>query len=214
VLAELQRVFASELWGDGARLRIHRETTLGALADALETTYSACARLVGADFFRALARRFAREVPSRSPDLNDYGAEFAEYLAGFEPARELPYLPDVARLEWALHRARHASAPVESLEPKALTPDSRLALTPGTALLSSPYPVDRIWNDEAVSLAEGGVELVIAREGVTRVTPAELALLAALARGETLAEAAHAWPEAAESLGALLARAVTRRWLA
>ena len=42
-------------------LRVHRETTLGALADALETIHPVCARLVGAEFFRALARRFARE---------------------------------------------------------------------------------------------------------------------------------------------------------
>jgi hypothetical protein len=146
VLAELQREFARELLAGGARLRVHRETTLGALAGALEATYPVCARLVGPEFFHAAARRFAREVPSRSPDLTDYGAELADWLAAFEPARALPYLPDVARLEWALHRARYTGA---------------------TALLESPFPIDRIWEtnqpgftgDDRVSLDEGGAEL-------------------------------------------------------
>ena len=149
MLAELQRALASELLAGGARLRVHRETTLGALAGALEVTYPVCARLVGPEFFRQAARRFAREVPSRSPDLTDYGAELADWLAAFEPARALPYLPDVARLEWALHRARFAGA---------------------AALLGSPFPIDRIWEtnqpgfagDDRVSLDQGGVELSVA----------------------------------------------------
>jgi len=163
VLAELQREFARELLAGGPRLRVHRETTLAALAGALAATYPVCARLVGDEFFRAAARRFAREVPSRSPDLCDYGAELADWLAAFEPAQALPYLPDVARLEWALHRARHAlSEPVR---------------------LVSPWPIDRIWRtnqpefegDDRVSLDRGGVTLVVERgpEGARfrRVTP-------------------------------------------
>ncbi|HKC49404.1 MAG TPA: DNA-binding domain-containing protein, partial [Myxococcota bacterium] len=72
MLAELQRAFARELFAGGERLRVHRETTLAALSGALESVHPVCARLVGAEFFRALALRFAREVPSTSPDLCDY----------------------------------------------------------------------------------------------------------------------------------------------
>jgi len=226
VLADLQRAFAAEVLGEGARLRVHRETTLGALCDALEAAYPVCARLVGAEFFRGAARRFAREVPSRSPDLSEYGAGWAEFLAGFGPARELVWLPDVARLEWALHRAR-SSAPCESLDPAALAAagaDLRLRPAPGTAFLSSAWPVDRIWeanqpdrDGAGVSLEEGGADLVVAREPdaarFTRVRASERDVLAALASGQTLAEAAGSWTGSGESLGALLARAVDRRWL-
>ena len=52
---------------------------------------------------------FVREQPPRSPLLAIYGDEFADFIAAFEPARELPYLADVARLEAARTRAYHAA---------------------------------------------------------------------------------------------------------
>ena len=223
-LAPLQRAFARELLGDdGARLRPYRETMFGALCDALAAIHPVCVRLVGADAFRALARRCARERPSRSPDLNDYG-ELADFIAGFAPARALPYLADVARLEWALHRARHAPL-APPLEPAGLTADSRIALAPATSLVASPWPVDRIWEtnqpgfpgDTEVRLDAGAVQLVVAREPegarFRRLEPAELALLEGLARGLPIERAAGAWSGSAESLGAFLARALERRWL-
>jgi hypothetical protein len=226
LLAELQRRFARELWAGEPSLSVHRETTLSALTDALEASHPVCLCLVGEQFFRALARRFAREVPSRSPDLCDFGGELADHLARFEPARALPYLADVARLEWALHRARHA-APAEPLDPERIaSAGARVTfrLAPGTALLDSPFPVDRIWeanqpgaSDSTVSLDEGGAHLVVARESegprFTRVSRAELALLSAFARGESLERAASVWATGAESLGSFLARAAGRRWL-
>jgi hypothetical protein len=223
VLAELQRAFVRELFGDGERLRPYRETTLGALAGALAAIHPVCERLVGAEPFRELARRCARERPSRSADLNDYG-ELADFIAGFAPARTLPYLADVARLEWALHRARHA-APAPLLEPARLTPDSRIPLAPGTALLASPWPIDRIWetnqpgnaSDTEVRLDSGAVHLVVAREPegarFDRLAADELALLGELARGLSLEQAAGAWSGTAESLARFLARARERRWL-
>jgi hypothetical protein len=231
VLAELQREFARELFAGGQRLAIHRDNVLCALADALAAVHPVCVRLVGEEFFAALARRFAREVPSRSPDLGDYGAELGDFLAGFEPARQLPYLPDVARLEWRLHLARRAavSAPVDFARWAALPParraDVRVVLAPATALLASPFPIDRIHQanqpgpaaESEVSLDEGGVRLLIAREpegaGFARLTEREWSLLAGLARGETLARAAAGWDHSADALARLLARAAERRWL-
>ena len=150
MLAERLRRFADELPA------VHRDTMLASLTHALESIYPACLRIVGPEFFRAMARRFASEVPSTSADLNDYGASFPDWLTRFPPAQELPYLPDVARLDWALHRARH--------EP------------PGAParVIRSPYPIDRIVtmrNDEVVSLDEGGAELAVARDATgTRFT--------------------------------------------
>jgi hypothetical protein len=182
-----------------------------------------CERLVGAEPFRALARRCARERPSRSPDLNDYG-ELADFVAGFAPARALPYLADVARLEWALHRARHAAL-APPLARARLTADSHIAFAPGTSLLASPWPVDRIWEtnqagftgDTEVRLGSGAVQLLVAREPegarFSRLDAAEHALLEGLSRGLPLERAAGSWSGSAGSLGAFLARALERRWL-
>ncbi|HTO69602.1 MAG TPA: DNA-binding domain-containing protein [Myxococcota bacterium] len=231
MLAELQREFARELFGGGERLAIHRRNVAAAHADALAAIHPACLSLVGEEFFAHCARRFAREVPSRSPDLNDYGAELGGFLARFEPARALPYLADVARLEWLLHRARHSlvSEAIDAARLAALEPERRaelrFPLAPGTGLLASPYPVDRIHaasqpgaGDARVDLDDGAACLVVAREpggaAFARVAPAEFGVLAGLARGEPLAHAAAEFPDSADALAQLLARASARRWLA
>ena len=224
-LAELQRAFVRELLGeDGLRLRPYRETTLGALCEALAAIHPVCVRLVGADAFRALARRCARERPSTSPDLNDYGAELADLIAGFAPARTLPYLADVARLEWALHRARHA-LPAPPVGLSSVTEQSRFALAPAAALLASAWPIDRIWEtnqpdfagDTEVRLDSGGAALVVAREperaSFTRLASDEFALLEHLAQELPLERATTVWSGSAEALGAFLARALEGRWL-
>lgn len=65
-------------------------------------------QLVGKEFFRALAREYGRAKPPREGDLNRFGAQFAEFLDDFTPIADYPYLPDMARLEWALHCAHYA----------------------------------------------------------------------------------------------------------
>jgi hypothetical protein len=163
-LAALQAAFAAVLRGEGAppgplrpradlerRLALYRNNSLSAARKALEGAYPVIRQLVGDEFFAALARELRRARPPDSGDLNGYGAAFADFLASFEPARELPYLPDMARLEWALHRAHYAAEP-PSLDPAALAAvpphaqaSLRLRLHPACAMVSSAYPVARIW---------------------------------------------------------------------
>jgi len=103
-----------------ARMNVYRNTGRGTLIAALRIAYPAVERLVGAEFFEGAAADFVASNPARGAYLNEYGAEFAEFLAGFAPAAGLAYLPDVARLEWAVSCAANApdAAP---LDPAALT---------------------------------------------------------------------------------------------
>lgn len=98
-----------------ARTLLYANTVYGTLTKALEAVYQVVARLVGGRCFDGLARRFIRQVPSRGGDLHQFGGEFADFLAATPLAEDHPYLPDVARLEWAVHRMFHArdSAPLD-----------------------------------------------------------------------------------------------------
>jgi hypothetical protein len=78
---------------------VYRNTVMKGCIDALHANYPAVARLVGEEWFRAAAAVYAREAPPADPALLRYGAGFADFLARFEPAAELPYLPGVARLD-------------------------------------------------------------------------------------------------------------------
>lgn len=144
-----------EIRGDGIaaaqRLDVYRRNTLGALTDALADAFPVVCQLVGERFFDAVAQAFIYARPPATSCLAEYGAGFPDFLAGFEPARALAYLPDTARLDWAVHRAFHAPD-ATALDPArvgAVAPAyyDGLGFVPHPAcrIVTSRFPVDRIW---------------------------------------------------------------------
>ena len=94
---------------------VYRNTVMKGCIDALEANYPSVARLVGRDWFRAAAAVHAAAQLPRDARMLDYGDGFADFLAGFEPARELPYLPGVAHLDRCWTQA-HAAADAEAID--------------------------------------------------------------------------------------------------
>jgi Putative DNA-binding domain len=181
LLGGAEESVVAEIEGDGldpaARLAIYRHHVFTTLTEALEATYPVVVRLVDRRFFAYAADRYVRRYPPAGPCLFEYGESLANFLATFPPSQHLTYLPDVARLEWALNRALHAEDAV-TLDPRwlaALPPDGigrvRLRLHPSVSLLQSPWPIDRIWRanqpgadpDATVSLDQGGACLEVYR---------------------------------------------------
>jgi len=190
---ELERDFAAallggseesvvaEIQGDGldpaARIAIYRHHVFTTLTEALEATYPVVVRLVDRRFFAYAADQYIRRHPPAGPCLFEYGEALADFLATFPASRHLAYLPDVARLEWALNGALHAED-VVTFDPQwlaAFPPDEigrvRLRLHPSVSLLQSSWPIDRIWRvnqpgadpDATVSLDQGGACLEVYR---------------------------------------------------
>ena len=209
-LADWQRNFAAGLFSDDAgpeSLEVYRGNLRANLHDALAQAYPVVRRLVGEAFFREAAGRYAAAHPSTSGDLHAYGARLASFLEGYAPARGLDYLPDVARLEWAVAAAFHA-ADGEALDYAglgAIAPADlervRLCLHPSVRLLASPYPVAAIWEanqpgrDGTPGRAEGADRAAVYREGFeVRVRPvgeSSWRFLQALASGASLGELAQ-----------------------
>jgi hypothetical protein len=201
-----ERVVTAAIGADGlgssARLAVYRHHVFASLTAALESTYPVVARLVDPRFFRYAAHRYVHDHPPSSPCLFDYGAALPDFLAAFEPCRHLAYLPDVARLEWAMNAALHApEAP--AIAPEALRTTAVVALHPSVTLLTSAWPVDAIWRsnqpgvvDDAVDLRAGTVRLQVWRAGDEVVfrglSPAAFAFRAGLARTGRLEHAAEA----------------------
>ncbi len=92
---------------------VYRNTLMKGCIDALQANYPAVARLTGEEWFRAAAAVYVRETPPDDPALVRYGTSLSAFLARFEPARDLPYLPGVAQLDrlWTeSHIARDETA--------------------------------------------------------------------------------------------------------
>ncbi len=133
------------------RFGIYRNNVMLGLIGALEARYPATCNIVGEDFFKGAARLFAATQPPRSPLMMFYGDAFPAFLAEFGPARPVPYLADVARLEAARTRAYHA-ADAKPLTPTTLAgvaldtlASSRFTLHPSIEIVASDYPIVTIW---------------------------------------------------------------------
>ena len=133
------------------RFSLYRGNLSATWRRTLGHAYPVVLALVGEDFFGGLARAYGGRYPSDSADLNQFGDRFADFLAAFPPVDELPYLPDMARLEWAVHLA-HYAADAPGLAPEALAalhPDQlearRFSLHPACALLASDWQVAALW---------------------------------------------------------------------
>lgn len=151
------------------RLSVYRNTFASNLANALRLSYPAVQRLVGAEFFEGAAQIFAHERPPLSAYLDEYGAEFPDFLARFPPAASVVYLADVARLEWAVTCALHAPdvAPLDPARLAEIAPGDHDRVSfvphPAVSLVRADHPVDTIWravlaHDDA---ALGAIDLTI-----------------------------------------------------
>jgi hypothetical protein len=242
-LRELQERFASALQAGDAdgrgdvRIAIYRNTVRANYRNALGATYRVVSQLVGEAFFHAAVDAYVHASPSTGGDLNVYGGSFGEFLGAYPHAQDLPYLPDVARLEWAMDEAGRAAdargTPEAILAALGKIPAERVtalrfALDPSCRLLTSPYPVLRIWQvhqpgyagDMAVAFGEAKDQLLVRREAgvalVERLTAGDFALLRALADGGDLAAALDAAvvAEPMFDLGTSLRTCIANRTLA
>jgi hypothetical protein len=158
------------------RFAVYRNNVVAGLIDALRETFPATLRIVGEDFFAAMARVYVTSDPPRSPILLEYGSGFAGFVERFEPASSLPYLSDVCRIERAWLDSYHApeALPLDmSLLGAVATseiPTLELELHPSVRLVRSKFPALTIWRTNidggtpvAVDLNAGGENVLIGR---------------------------------------------------
>jgi len=136
---------------DARRFAVYRNNVAVGLIASLEMRYPVTRRLVGDDFFRAMAQAFAAQNKPSSPVLILYGAQFPAFVRRFEPARDIAYLPDVARLENAWVDSHHSAdaTPMELSELAAIDterlPEVRFEFHPAARLLRFAHPAASIW---------------------------------------------------------------------
>lgn len=132
-----------------ARFALYRGNLSATWDKVLSATFPVIAQFVGAEFFTALARAYGKAHPSDNPDLHHFGANFAHFLASFEHVSDYPYLPDMARLEWSMHRVHYAPdfVPLSADDLAGMSPaDFESArFTLNGALFASPMAIVPLW---------------------------------------------------------------------
>lgn len=161
-----------------SRLDIYAEAYFARLVDSLAKDFEAVHSILEEESFRKLVADYLEAYPSKTPNIGEVGRGFPRYVRASAFASSVPYLADLAELEWALIEAFYAEnvpgfdpASLASLSPEAWS-DVRLVLHPSVRLLCLRWPVDAIWKarheaDVPTELSPDDTKLLVYRQGVT-----------------------------------------------
>ena len=229
----LLALFAGPTEQHERRLAVYRNNSRHALLSVLEAAFPVVRQLIGEQCFTAVGLTFVAQYPPQRPVLSAYGGGFPGFLATFQPLAGLPWLADVARLEWARNEALFAPegaifTPAQlAAVPADQLPGLQVGLHPSTRLLASRWPIHAIWDShqpgggalEAINLEQAQSVLVWRRQSAVAQQPlstGEWALLTAFAAHRPLAEAAETATEgdASFNLASALARFLSQELLA
>jgi len=178
------------------------------LVNVLAARYPVVRRLAGEQSFLGAARGYVFTRPPRSPNLTRYGETFPHFLRSLGSTASIDYLADIAELESAHHKARHAShrtaVDVRTLASRSLERlrASRVGFHPSMSVVASRYPIVTVWeanrtdgepsaivrwNAEAALVARplAGVE-------IRRLPAGGIAFFGALLAGATIGDAVAA----------------------
>lgn len=217
-------------------LSAYRANASAMAARALAAAYPTVAALVGEEAMQAIAAAHWLRCPPERGDLALFGESLADALAADPRLADLPYLADVARLDWAAHRcesAADAGPATIGLDHLADTDPALLALDlqPATAVIASRWPIVTIrkaheaastqpdrFADAREALARGDAQAAIVwrrgwRVHVECLRESDRRFTAALLEARTLAAALDA-AGADFDFESWLVRALREGWLA
>ena len=221
-LADLQRALAGHIVaGEGpdldawirvpsgadpaARVAVYVQGYPARIREALRETFPAVAHILGDGSFAALADGYARGVPADLRNLNVVGAALPEYLESDRASEDLPFLPALAELEWAVDRCFHADL-LAAFEPSICSGWSledwgraKIGFQPGLALVCAPWPLRELRETCRSERSEIDVDLIdrhdrvlVYRRGfevaVESIGAAEAKAIASLQNQESLGE--------------------------
>ncbi|WP_396267530.1 putative DNA-binding domain-containing protein [Ideonella sp.] len=216
-------------------LRAYRANGLAVAHRALMAAYPSVAAMIGEEAMQVLARDLWWRAPPTLGDLGRWGGGLADWLAGFEPLADYPWLPDCARLDWAVHcAATLADVPqgVEDLHLLAEVDPEQLSLVlvPGLVQVHSLWPLAELRQAHLAAEPDpeviaqllspdhplAGVTLVWRQGWQTRagtVTSSEAQFMQGLAEGQSLALALEGAQDTDFDFQSWLLRALGDAWL-
>lgn len=144
------------------RLQIYQNNFREPLAQSLLEVFPIVSAFVGEVFTRTALRHFIKWEPPIEPCLSNYGKTLGVFLKSYAPADSVPYLSDLADLEWAIHELQHVAE-------KVAVDDPGLAFKTNFVFIESRFPLLNLWmvgngqlRAEAVHIDQGGQFVCIA----------------------------------------------------
>ena len=192
----------------GVGLAVYQNTSMRGLIDALRANHPSVERLVGAEWFDAVARLYAVAHLPDEPSLALYGASFNTFIGDYSAEHDLSYLPFVAQLDrlWLEAHFSPDAPALQAIGLQTLLPEQlqtlRMKLHPAARIAWVPHSSFTIWQrNRSPNTAPDELQVNGADEGalitrpdgdvrVTGLTAAEFMFLQQINDGVWLGEAA------------------------
>lgn len=91
-------------------LNIYKNNYKQLMVQNLSNIFPTVKKLVGTDFFAQMVINYSLLHPPRTGILLNYGDSFPEYISMLPNLQELPYLSEVALLDWLINLCHHSKA--------------------------------------------------------------------------------------------------------
>lgn len=138
--------------GAEERINIYAEMYFARLVDVLKSDFPRVAALLGCERFHEAVSQYLARYPSTHPSLRYLGRCFPRFLEDCATTVDMPFLSDLAALEWGRIEVFDA-LDVEPLRIEHLQnlaseewPTLRFQLIPSLRIIQCRWPVYEIWN--------------------------------------------------------------------
>ena len=215
------------------RIDIYRTNVRSLHVSVLMSVYPVCEKILGSDYFKQVAKKYVKQNPSQSVDLNEYGDQFANFLRILIEHRpelaDFQYLADLAQLEWQIQQVYFSADNVklDMVEFQnacvAQAGEMSFCLQPSVSILDSEYPIAELWEmhqsdgveHKKIVAGEHEYLCVFRNEyevSLRKINADLFGLIVAIQDNKTLAEIAQMFVEGSR-LNSALEELIENEWL-
>ena len=148
------------------RLSVYAGGYVARMREALAEVYEAVHHVLGEQAFAEVTEGYARRHPSHDYNLSLAGRHLPEFLLSWPLTQQLPFLPELATLEWLVRQAFHAfdAPPLDAKRLAGLSlvdwDRARLVFQNSVGVFASAWPVLDIWESRTRPRNEVNIEVV------------------------------------------------------
>ncbi len=154
-LSQVQSVVSTKDLSAVERLRTYQRSSVLKITSCLEDDFQVTKSFLGEDLFEQLSRKYFHQYPADTHFINECGKNFPSFLQQEPLQKQLPFLFDLAKMEWLRVESFFNFFDYRTPLPTSINPElHRIIINPSLIKMNSSWPIHKIWEDEVAYKAE------------------------------------------------------------
>jgi hypothetical protein len=152
----LSLISVSEDFPAARRLGIYAEAYFSRIVESMEADYPRLRSVLGEVQFQKLMAEYLKAFPSKTHNIGEVGRHLPKFVADYPVSDELPFLSELANLEWQSIESFYA--PAEDLFDSSMLgglddsdwAELQVKISSSVRLLRSKWPLEKFWPNEGL----------------------------------------------------------------